>query len=403
MKSEANRKSHRVASVACAAAVAASLAAVGGGLASPGNLAYASPDAPCDEPALASAGYLGFPDVDSDAWYVESGELDYALSEGLLQGYDNGAFGPEDSLTRAQAATILWRMAGEPSAVSSPFADVKHGAWYYEAVSWAAKTEVVHGDANGKTFRPDDPISRQELACMMANYAEFTLGSAAGLSSGADIDGYPDAWKVADWAKASMRWCVAREIFGGAGELMPEDEATRCQAAKIFSQVDRGTWKGEASEDGLVTLPATAYSNDEVIGTVKILGVEPHVVHWRYLEDDVYAKISYEYENTTDEAQHIYTRYVTEHFFANSGSYWSEYAGYSAPSSNGSGYVKGDLGKESDGYFEPGAKGTGYVFINVSDLTRDGDKPINLVYTQNYYDRGGRTLWSMNWDELIQS
>ena len=117
--------------------------------------------------------YAGFEDVSPQDWYVTSGDLDYAVENGLLKGYDGdraGQFGPWDSVTRAQVATILWRVAGEPAADAEDFSDVDYGQWYGAPIEWARSTGVVGGYGDTNEFGPDDAVTREQMAVMLSNY-----------------------------------------------------------------------------------------------------------------------------------------------------------------------------------------------------------------------------------------
>ena len=80
------------------------------------------------------------------------------------------SFAPYENVTRGQVATISWRLAGEPLASATAFADVNYDEYYGKAVTWARATSVVSGYPNN-TFAPDKPVSREELVSMMRNYA----------------------------------------------------------------------------------------------------------------------------------------------------------------------------------------------------------------------------------------
>ncbi len=157
-------------------------------------------------------------------WFVDSGVLDYAYEHDLVSGYSGaraGEFGPYDSLTRGQVATILWRIAGEPrtQAVSSSddFDDVDYGMYYGDAIRWARQTGVVNGYATANVFMPDAFVSRQELACMIANYAG-KIGGIDTSSTCALLDELPDAGTVETWARASMGWCMDVDVMNGVNE-----------------------------------------------------------------------------------------------------------------------------------------------------------------------------------------
>lgn len=208
-----------------------------------------------------------FLDTDPDAWYsAEEGRwLDYVVDNGLIKGYSDGGaagcFGPWDNLTRGQVATILWRVAGEPSAdlYVSPFVDVMDpGAYYYDAVVWASVEKIVTGrvDANGPTgrFDPDGYVTREELATMIGRYAAYvgdkdvdeTYRSAA-------FDQAPDADSVTGFAVGWMSWCYDSKIMTGDSVtrmLSPQGIASRAVMAKMTTVLCRDVL-------GLPDLPTT--------------------------------------------------------------------------------------------------------------------------------------------------
>lgn len=95
----------------------------------------------------------------------------YACRRGLMDGYGDGRFGPEDVLTRAQFCQIVYNLEGRPAAGGSPFTDVAEGAWYCGAVAWAAGEGIVDGYGNGR-FGPEDPITREQLAAILCRWAQ---------------------------------------------------------------------------------------------------------------------------------------------------------------------------------------------------------------------------------------
>lgn len=174
-----------------------------------------------------------FPDVPKTHWAYNV--VSRAAELGLITGYANGMFGTNDPITRGQVATILWRMAGQPAAGAGAksFPDVKKGAYYYDAVRWASGMGVVSGFGNG-TFGPNDKVTREQLAVMLANYASKVAGLEV-KGSAADFASMPDADTVSSWARTAVGWCFKQRILsGGATGVNPKGEATRAQAAKMI-------------------------------------------------------------------------------------------------------------------------------------------------------------------------
>ena len=195
-------------------------------------------------PVTALATYDGYLDVGSADWYVTDGSLDYVTEHDLITGYDTGLFGPEDAVSRAQAVTVLWRMAGEPEPAadlaSYPDCDYSEDSFYGVAVSWARETGVATGYEDG-LFGPADPVTREQLATMLANYAR----SVAGLdvtSDGGELDEMADASAVT--LRDGMAWAVDEGIISGdmatgVPLALPQGTAERAQATKMIAVFHR--------------------------------------------------------------------------------------------------------------------------------------------------------------------
>ena len=197
--------------------------------------------------APAPAQAASFKDVPSGQWYTSW--VDQASDQGLMSGFTDpatgrptGYFGPGEPLTRAQVATVLWRMAGGPSSGHASFPDVERGSWYDAPVAWCVKAGVVTGYTSGPDrghFRPDRPVTRQELATMVWRYAKH---------AGMDVaDPDPAAfrsttdWRTVDpWASEALTWTAAAGVLSGVDNhdgtysVVPFGTATRAMAAKVF-------------------------------------------------------------------------------------------------------------------------------------------------------------------------
>lgn len=162
-------------------------------------------------------------------WYHEA--VDYVLQNGLMNGYSGSLFGPDDNLSRAQLAQILFRKEGCPAADDlMVFSDTAAGAWYAGAVQWAVSQGIAGGYGNGM-FGPDDPITREQLAVMLWRYA----GSPA---AGKELL-FDDAGEISDFALEAMRWAVENGILDGYGDgrLDPKGLATRAQIAQMLKNL----------------------------------------------------------------------------------------------------------------------------------------------------------------------
>lgn len=193
-------------------------------------------------PHTAFAAYRNFPDVGPNDWYVVSGDFDYALDQGIFSGYENGNFGPAENVTRGMAATILWRIAGEPAAEAEPFLDVNYDAFYGDAITWARATGVISGYENG-TFGPNGAVTREQLATMLANYAS-KIAKITITTDHTKLNVISGANQVSVWAYDALGWCVDNGILSGMNtaqgrQLQPQGTASRGQASKMFSVLHR--------------------------------------------------------------------------------------------------------------------------------------------------------------------
>ena len=178
---------------------------------------------------------MPFTDVKPGDWFYDC--VYWAWSSGVMQGTSETLFSPNLTTSRGMIVTILYRLAGSPAApAKSPFADVSQGAWYAAPVSWAAWYGIVNG-YDGKTFGPDDPITREQMAAIFYRYASVR---GYDVSAAAPLTGFSDAGKVRDYAKTPLAWAVAMGLIRGMGDgtLAPQGRATRAQAAAILQRFD---------------------------------------------------------------------------------------------------------------------------------------------------------------------
>jgi len=168
-----------------------------------------------------------FTDVNKDAWYSEA--VDYVLSEGLMDGYGNGTFGPDEKLSRAQFCQILYNREGRPTVTGTyVFSDVAQGEWYTDAVLWANTNGTVTG-YGGDKFGPNDFITREQLAVMLWRYVGSPNAEGGALS-------FSDADKISSYALEAIKWANANGIINGYSNstFNPKGTATRAQAAQML-------------------------------------------------------------------------------------------------------------------------------------------------------------------------
>lgn len=165
-----------------------------------------------------------FPDVKDSEWYIKA--VEFVCTNGLMSGYANGRFGPNDTLTRAQFAQIIYNKESRPQAEGGKFSDVTTG-WYADAVNWAAAEGIVAGIGGGK-FAPDRPITRQDLAVMLWRYAGKP-------EPGKNELDFEDSNRVSGYAWKALCWASENGIVSGRGNgvLDPKGNATRAEAAQM--------------------------------------------------------------------------------------------------------------------------------------------------------------------------
>lgn len=180
-----------------------------------------------DEPGM----FLPFTDV-TNHWAYSA--IKRVYTRGWMVGMDEKTFAPDQQLSRAMLAVILYAMAGEPAVTGEgPFTDVPAGCWYTDAIVWAAQNGIVCGFGDG-TFRPNEAVTRAQAAVMLYGYAAFT---GADVTARADLSAYSDAGQIPAWAMDAMQWANARRLIVGrdSSHLAPNGGATRAEMAAILS------------------------------------------------------------------------------------------------------------------------------------------------------------------------
>mgnify|MGYP001241651190 CR=1 FL=1 len=182
------------------------------------------PNQNCAQPGSVS----GFQDVGQNDWFADA--VKYVSENKLMNGTSTTAFSPNENMSRAMLATVLYRISGETAEADSSFGDVSFSAYYAAAVNWASSKGIVNG-TGADAFSPNASITREQLAAMLYRYA-------AEPSVSADLSAYTDAVSISPYAEKAVEWCVAEGILTGrtASTLAPQDTATRAECAAMLQR-----------------------------------------------------------------------------------------------------------------------------------------------------------------------
>ena len=172
--------------------------------------------------------------TDIDMWAHDS--ICFVAENDIMNGMSATTFEPNLEASRAMMVMVLYRMAGEPdvSGLDNPFADVAAGAWYADAVVWAASTGITLGKS-ATEFAPEDDVTRAEMAVFLMRYAALKEQD---VTQRAALTDFTDAASVPAWAVEAMQWAVAEGLVNGMGDgtIKPNGCATRAQIATILQR-----------------------------------------------------------------------------------------------------------------------------------------------------------------------
>lgn len=185
---------------------------------------------------LASGGktYTPFVDITANDWYADA--VLFAYEQQLFQGLTATVFSPNTEMNRAMLATVLSRLAGvHGSAPSVGFTDVTAADWYADAVNWAAGAGIVNGLGNG-SFGPNNSVTREQMATMLYRYASDYLGMR--VTASGDLSVFPDRDQISAYAVDAVSWAVGSGIMNGhsSGTLSPGGTATRAEVAIMLQR-----------------------------------------------------------------------------------------------------------------------------------------------------------------------
>ena len=194
------------------------------------------PSQPDAEPQDPSAPvYLPFTDVSAADWFYEA--VGYVYAKGMMRGLSENTFAPYATTDRAMIVTILHRLEGSPAALPAAFTDVSEGQYYAVPVAWASSAGIVEGYEDA-TFRPESPITREQLAAILYRYARY---KGLDVSVTGDLGRFPDASSVSLYASDAMSWAVGSGLIAGLdGALQPGGAAGRAQVAVILQRLCAG-------------------------------------------------------------------------------------------------------------------------------------------------------------------
>ena len=185
-----------------------------------------------EDPNWEPAPEMPFTDVNENDWFYDV--VLYAYDNGLMTGVSATEFAPNQTTTSGMIVSMLARLEGVTNAEDAGFADVAANDWYATAVNWAASVGVVNGYEDD-TFRPNDAITREQMAAILYNYADY---KGYDVSARADLSDYADAASISSWAEDVLAWANAEGLINGmtATTIDPQGATTRAQTAAMFER-----------------------------------------------------------------------------------------------------------------------------------------------------------------------
>ena len=175
---------------------------------------------------------LPFTDVTSGDWFYDA--VAYVYDKGMMEGTTDTTFAPAMNLTRSMIAQVLYNLEERPEAPGAAgFPDVAADAWYADAVNWAAAQGIVKGYDTG-AFGPEDSVTREQLAAILYRYAQAKGYDTT--QGGMAVREFSDSASISDWAQEAMAWAVNAQVLSGKGNgvLDPQGTATRAEVAQML-------------------------------------------------------------------------------------------------------------------------------------------------------------------------
>ncbi len=184
--------------------------------------------APTPTPALVYPAFTDVPEALEDA-------VAYVMNGQLMEETSPFTFSPELTLSRGNAMTVLYNLAGRPEAKMPAFPDVKGDWWYTEAIGWASSMGLISGYGDGR-FGPKDPLTREQLACILYAYHKMD----GHIMRGGDLSAYTDAKSVSSYAAAAVAWAMEMGVLQPTDSaIRPKDYATRGDMAQAVLALTR--------------------------------------------------------------------------------------------------------------------------------------------------------------------
>ena len=194
-----------------------------------GNAADTQP--PADNTTGSAVQTGSFSDVNTGNWYYSA--VEYVAKKGIMTGISASSFGPNLDTTRGMIVTILYRLENQPTGTeAAAFSDVRAGQYYADAIAWANANGIVTGYGNG-LFGPNDAITREQMAAILYRYAQYKEYD---VSASAELTAFSDAANVSRYAVDAMKWANAAGLINGvtSSKLAPGNSAARAQVASIL-------------------------------------------------------------------------------------------------------------------------------------------------------------------------
>ena len=217
---------------------------------------------------------VSFSDIPSNAWYMDA--IEYVTEQGIMTGTASDKFSPKQGMTRAMLVQVLYAAAGKPETKDNEFVDVKKGSWYEEASAWAEEQGIVTG-YEGKKFKGNEPISRQQFVTILWRYA--------GSPEAKTGKHFADRKLASDYAWEAMNWARSTNIVSGAvGNLFqPRSVVIRSHCAAILKNY-------------MLMGPNTLEKGNEYVSSAKI---RPEEQQTFYLWDEGNMPSTIQYDRNT--------------------------------------------------------------------------------------------------------